>query len=279
MNRPNFGNWINLLAADQNFSTMDLIRKRLPGMRGFLFHYDWALLEQDGRYDLSHICDDLDWCAERGLMAVPMVKDKNFQAGLLSPIPADLQEFSLPNKAGGVSTVRWAPKVRDRFGRLLERLARFQTHPAFEGIMLTESAPSLTTEQLAATGYTPEIYEALYLDWISRMDCRVFWQANFVPPRDEARVMRDVMAKVDRERVFLGGPDVLPLNQALLERTYPTWALFETNFATMSVPSYSVEGYTVADVAAFARDVLNVRWLFWTYRDAFDQQAAVINAD
>lgn len=274
MNRPNMGHWINLQDVNHNFTDMEKIRLLLPGMQGFLIRYNWSSLETKGTYDFSSVIADLDRCAAHGLMAVIMPMDKSFGPQFPSAVPDYLSKFTSLNDKRGLSAIRWAPEVQTAFGRLLDRVSRFQNHPAFEGIMLTETAPSIVAD-ITTLGYTPDKYQAVYVDWLTRTDARLFWQCNFIPPRNEAAVMKAVMAMVDPSRVFIGGPDVLPNNQALLTRTYPTWQLFQNNFATMSMDSYAAG--PCASVSAFAA-TLNVKWLFWTYCQNFTEQTALINA-
>jgi hypothetical protein len=275
MKAPNYGHWINLLAGHHNFDSMEMIRQLLPDIKGFLFHHPWAEFDRGGVFDFSRLLAQLDWCADRGLMAVVMPKDKTFDAKLPNPVPTHLQQHSAINRPGGFSAIRWAPPIVDEFSRLLERLSRFQTHPAFEGIMLTETAPSLDGELLEASGYTPEVYGEVYRRWLGMVDCRIFWQANFIPPRNEGEIITRVM-NASGPHVKLGGPDVLPTNKPLLERAYPVWRAYTDNFVTLSVPSYEVAGWPIRAVAEYARIELRCTRLFWTYRDLFSEQAKVI---
>lgn len=264
--------WINLLPRHANTDSMARIIEAVPFIEGFMLDHDWSELEpSEGRYNFSLLLEQMDFCADKGLRLACLVRDKSFFAQAPNPVPSYLP--SVKNRAEGSTAVRWAPEVRHAFTRLLSRLSHLDRHPGSGGFMLTESAPSIDAEPLKATGYSTDGYAESYREWLSVFPT-IRWQLNFGPMRDE-KAIYDAVASGGFFFNPIGGPDVLPNNKALVERTYPLWKGNQT-FATMSMPSYSVEGMTIEQVAAFAERDLEVKELFWTYTDRFEEQTKII---
>lgn len=273
--RPHHGHYLAFLdryTPDQ----VKAVVEATPESEGVMVRFDWNALEVGPRrYDFSTLLQWLDWCALRGKLLIPMFEDKSF-GGRPNPVPTHLQQHTAKNRTDGWSAIRWNPTIVEEYSRLLERASRYAAHPAWEGVLMMETAPSLDTAVLTATNYTPESYAAACHEVISRTNGRVFWQANFIPPRNES-LISEVMLRFSGG-VHVGGPDCLPNNKPLQDRAYPQWRQFDENFVGMSLPTYSVEGMTIEEVARYGIENLKARWLIWTYADEFTRQRAAMRA-
>jgi hypothetical protein len=268
------------------------------GVRGIQLRYRWADLEpKQDQYDFAAIARDLGNVARANLQLVVMIEDKSFQSD--SPLPAYLQEqYSVQGKRGYMAK-RWDPYVAERLSRLVQALGRqFDCNPNLEGIAFQETALGLDTAQLERYGYTPEKYRDALVKMLrnasdSLPSSRVFWYMNFLPGKQE--YIADIARDVAGTGVVMGGPDILPDNQALERRVYPFYEEFRGRmklFGSMQNDSYrhphgggkvkgkshgaavqnvavGPEGYwSMEDLYAFARDRLHLNYIFWEYRTA-----------
>ena len=266
------------------------------GVRGIQLRYRWADLEPtEDQYDFSTVARDLGNAGKANLQFVAMIEDKTFQDE--SPLPEYLQErYSVRGKRG-YTAMRWDPYVVERMSKLVQAFGRqFDCDPNLEGIAFQETALSLEASQLERSGYTPEKYrDALVKVLRSASDSlprsRVFWYMNFLPGNQD--YIADIARDLAGTGVVMGGPDILPDNQALERRVYPFYAEFQGRlklFGSMQNDSYrhprgggKVKGkgagsqdaevgagpagyWSMEDLYAFARDRLHVNYIFWEYR-------------
>ena len=159
-----------------------------------------------------------------------MVEDKTFT--LERPTPAYLDSLTLRNRAGGYTALRWNATVVARMQALLTALGRFDSHWAFEGVALQETAPGFNDDVLNNYGYTPEKYRDAYIAVLTTganamPGSRMFWFMNFFPRRQE--YIASIANAVYSKGVIMGGPDVMPDDRALKERTYPFYGQFKDN--------------------------------------------------
>ena len=267
------------------------------GVRGIQLRYRWADLEpaQD-QYDFSTVARDLRIAGQANLQFVAMIVDKSFQGD--SPLPAYLQErYSVPTRRG-ITSMRWDPYVVDRMSKLVQAFGRqFDCDPHLEGIAFQETALSVEPSQLDQYGYTPEKYRDALVAMLrnaarSLPTSRVFWYMNFLPEKQQ--YIADIANAVTGTGVVMGGPDILPDNQALERRVYPFYDEFRGHlklFGSMQNDSYrhphgggkvrgkhaaasegeqtgpGPEGYwSMEDLYTFARDRLHLDYIFWEYR-------------
>jgi len=277
------------------------LRKGLPtafgdGVRGIQLRYRWADLEpKQDQYDFSAIERDLGLAARSNLQLVAMIEDKGFQGE--SPLPDYMQgQYSVQNKRGYMAK-RWDPYVVERMSKLVQAFGRrFDCSPNLEGVAFQETALGLDAAQLEQYGYTPEKYRDALVETLrnavdSLPSSRVFWYMNFLPGKQDyiADIARDVAGR----GVVMGGPDILPDNQALERRVYPFYDEFRGRmklFGSMQNDSYrhphgggkvkgksngenvqnaavGPEGYwSMEDLYTFARDHLHLNYIFWEYR-------------
>lgn len=269
------GHYIALLRGQSSQAIMTASLK--PGVRGVMKRYTWRQLEPtQGNYDFSQVKADLAWAQAYGMKLVVMIEDKTFK--LERPTPAYLDKLTLRNRAGGYTVVRWNPTVVSRMNALLKALGRFDSHLAFEGVALQETAPGFDDAVLRSTGYTPEKYRDAYISILTTganamPNSRMFWFMNFFPKKQD--YIRAVANAVASKGVVMGGPDVLPDNQALKTRTYPFYTEFRNRMplfgqvesmcydAPHMTSGYKTKYWTMPELFRFARDKLHVDYMFW----------------
>jgi hypothetical protein len=269
------GHYIALGRGDSSQATMTASVK--PGVTGIMKRYTWRSLEPSkGNYDFSAIKRDLDWASAYGMKLVVMIEDKTFK--LERPNPAYLDSLTPRNRAGGYTVVRWNPTVVARMKALMQALGRFDSHWAFEGVALQETALSFDDPILNKYAYTPEKYRDAYIGILTAganamPRSRMFWFMNFFPRRQD--YIGTVAAAVADKGVVMGGPDVLPDNAALKKLTYPFYDKFKDRmpmFGQVEAMCYShlhtTSGYktkywTMAELFRFARDRMHADYMIW----------------
>ena len=272
----NPGHYISMNRWDDQGHMIEALK---PGVMGLQKRYMWKELETGfDKYDFSAIESDLDLLASQGSHLVVFVEDISFTEEM--PTPGYLHDqYTIRNNHGGYTTMRWSPYVVERFSKLIAALAdRFDTHAAFEGVAIQESALSLASSDLDAYGYTPELYRDALIDVITaaRDACpnsQVFWYMNFLPRRQG--YIADIANAAVAAEVAMGGPDVKPDDYSLKTHTYPFFTDFNgklTLFNSMQFNSYRhlhtdtsfpSKYWTMDELFEFAQDQLHVRYLFW----------------
>lgn len=272
----NTGHYIAMMRGSDAHSAMQSVIK--PGVVGVMKRYTWRELEPAlGTYDFSEIQSDLQWAAAYGMRLVVMIEDKTFVDE--RPTPEYLNQYTLRNRPGGYTVVRWSPYVVARFKALISALGqRFDANPWLEGIATQESAPGFDDATLNANGYSPEKYRDALIDVltsasVSLPKSRVFWFMNFIPRNQN--YIASVANAVASRGVVMGAPDVLPDDHALQLRTYPFYRQFESKMplfgqvepACYSHPhesgSYATNYWTMPELFRYARDQLHVNYMFW----------------
>jgi hypothetical protein len=269
-------------------------------IRGIEKRYTWRSLEPvRGCYDFTEIDRDLALCRNAGRQLVAYIEDKTFKTDAPSgwtpenPLPDYLSHLAAPNKQAGMTAIRWHDEVIDRQQALVSKLGyHFDAWPALEGIALEETAPGLDDAWLRAFAYTPEAYRDTYISHIEHAAWALptslfFWHMNFMPGSPDGSYLSEIVsATAHLGNLVMGGPDVLPDNSALLKRAYPLYAKHQHDVpmhVQVSPGSMKEPGLTAQAAFEFARDVLNVDWLFWydfpygtsfTYADALAVMAA-----
>jgi hypothetical protein len=270
-----------------------------PGVRGAHKRYPWRELEPEpGVYDFSIVAADLQLMADHGMQLVVMIEDKTFTDARPTP-PYLWETHTLPNNAGGHTAKRWDPYVVERLSRLLAELgARFDEHPALEGIALQESAMSLSQDVKNAHGYTPEAYRDALIEILSNARAamprsQVFWYMNFLDGGQA--YIGEIAAAAAQARIAMGGPDVLPDSWPLQRHAYPYYEAFAGRmvlFGSLQYDSYAHQRaspqsgaggiyWTLPELFLFARDRLHANYLFWTRKprpnpaDSYDWRDAL----
>ncbi len=274
----NTGHYISLLRKNASQSVMANSIK--PGVVGFKKRYTWRQLEPtQGNYDFSEVASDLNFAASQGMQLIVLIEDKTFTSE--KPTPAYLQgtTYTRANRAGGYTAVRWNPFVVTRMKALVTALGqRFDSHPSFEGMATQETAPGFAGTILDATGYTPEKYRDALIDILKTAannmpNSRVFWFMNFFPRRQG--YIADVATALIPHGVVMGGPDIMPDDEALVRHTYPFYYDFADKMPLFGQvepicyahphadTSYPTKYWTMGELFRFGRDRLKVKYIFW----------------
>lgn len=252
------------------------------GVAGVQVRYTWIDLEPaKDQYDFSAIRSDLEVLEGTGRQLVAFIFDKSFKDEKYTP-PYLWDGYTLPSNAasGGVGFVskRWDPYVVDRFTRLVEAIGReFDDHPRFEGVAIQETAIGIADSVLDAEGYTPEQYRDALVEQLCNASAalpksRVFWYMNFLV-RKQAYIA-DVRDQVLPCEVAVGGPDILPGQYSLERHVYPviksTYGGIRFNSAQYdsfrherTLADGRVEYWSPLELFEFARDELELRYIFW----------------
>ncbi|MDR2877080.1 MAG: hypothetical protein LBV36_03445 [Chromatiales bacterium] len=263
-----------------------------PGVRGFNKRYRWIDLEPtQGNYNFAQIQADLTVARDHGMQLVVMIEDKSFSPGL-KITPRYLWPYTLPYTAGGEVSKRWDPLVVARMAALTSAMgARFDSHPSFEGVAFQETAMGFTPAIQQQSGYTPEKYRDAIITMLSNArksfpTSQVFWYMNYLEGKQA--YLGQIASAVVPLGIVMGGPDVLPDSWQLNYHSYPFFKQFKGKmkmFNSIQYDSYkhqhATKGYatkywTTAELFRFARDNLNVNYLFWTRkpvpdpRDSYD---------
>lgn len=271
----NAGHYIALMRGASTQSIMDKTTE--PGVAGLMKRYTWRLLEPtQGAYNFSEVKSDLSWAQANGMHLIVMIEDKTFKDE--QPTPSYLAAYTAKNKQGGYTAVRWNPTIVARKKELIKALGQqVDSNPAFEGIATQESAPSLDDATLNATGYTPEKYRDALIDELSSATVslptsRVFWFMNFFPGNQN--YIASVASAVASKGVIMGGPDVMPDDDALQIRTYPFYEQFAGKmplfgqvepvcYSHLHETSASTKYWTMPELFRYARDNLHVNYMIW----------------
>jgi hypothetical protein len=269
------GHYVALFKTQDDHKTMLATLK--PGVIGFVKRYTWRSLEPTpGNYDLSEIRDDLAWTASYGMRLIVMVEDKTFVPERSTP--AYLDAYTLRTMVGGYTAMRWHPYVVGRMNLLMKALGRFDGQWNFEGVATQETALSLADSALNANGYTPEKYRDAYISILTTAAAamptsRVFWYMNFFPRNQD--YLTTIANAVAGKGVVMGGPDVMPDNRSLRERTYPLYDQFRGKMPMFgqvepicyqhlhATSGYRTKYWTMPELFRFARDELHVDYMFW----------------
>ncbi len=270
----NPGHYTALLRSHGALKYMnDAIR---PGVVGIMKRYTWRKLEPTpGSYDLSAIQADLNWAQSYGMQLIVMIEDKTFT--LERPTPAYLDAYTLPNRIGGYTVLRWDPYVVTRWKALAQALGRFDAHPNFEGIATQETSMGFDDAQLETHAYTPEKYRDAYIDMFesaltSMPTSRVFWYQNFFAGNQS--YIGTVAKAVGPKGVVMGGPDVLPDDVPLVTRSYPYYTQYLGQmhlfsqvegicYRALHETGGSTKYWTMPELFRYARDQLHVNYMIW----------------
>lgn len=273
----NPGQYTVLLYSNRDQRYMDEAARQ-PGTTGIMKKYRWRELEPtQGSYNFSGIQADLNWAQAYGMRLIIMIEDKTFK--LERPNPAYLDTLAPRNSGGGYSTVRFHPTVVTRYKALVTALGqRFDSHPNFEGIAQQESALSLDAATLDRYGYTPEKYRdaliaSLGYALVVMPRSRVFWYQNFIV-RNQSYI-GSVAAALGPKGLVMAGPDVLPDRKILVDMSYPFFRQFYGKMHLgiqaedicykhpHATAGYATKYWTPGELFRYARDNLQVDYMFW----------------
>lgn len=259
-----------------------------PALRGLVIRYDWAELESaEGVYDFSAIDARLAELAakKRRLIILLQTRDADPDTVL---VPNYLKNSKYEGgvfafgKSGstvikGYNVKFWNDLVHDRFVALIRALgARYNSHPYFEGIGLTESAMGQPLEPVSSTEIEHYYFNVLSIDQRIRNNfpnTMTFQYLNY--PR---WILDSFTSKFKEVGTALGCPDIFieepglwyPKTPKGLYNYYPelsgviplTVQVEDQNFENTR---FDGTGYqpTVSELLKFGRDTLKVNYIFW----------------
>jgi hypothetical protein len=258
--------------------------------------YTWRSLEPEkDRYDLNAIRDDLSFLTAHGKKLFIQLQDVSFQNDRVN-VPVYLTRDSAYHGganqqyrnnddvraiAQGWMARRWDPAVQIRLYKLLSILgAEFDGRIA--GINLAETSVEFgQSGRRFPSGFSFERYRDAIIENINALK-RAFPKSvtlvygNFMPgewrPDEDKGYLRAVYDSAKAFGVGVGGPDLMPWRPGQLKGSYPLIhdasghvpvgiAVQEGNYD--EVNRSSGKRITIRELYDFARDYLNVDYIFW----------------
>jgi hypothetical protein len=288
-------------AAPQNylFADSDDLEKiaaliKRPDIRGVQVVYSWKTLETaKDRYDFTRIEHDLRFLEALDRKLFIQLQDRFFEIGHKNVPQYLMQE---PEYGGGLvpqvdhpgenqpvghgwATQQWNPAVRERYQRLIKALAdEFDGRAA--GINLPESAIDIDKDN-DRTGFTCEKYFAAQLENVAYArkvfsKSHVVQYVNFWPCEwnNDHEFMSRAFEFAHRNRIGLGGPDIVPYKKAQMKNSYPFFNQYKGKLPLVAMavqePTLTYthpdtkRPFTRDEFVAFAEDYLGVNIIFWT---------------
>ncbi|WP_394809675.1 glycoside hydrolase [Nitrosomonas sp.] len=289
------GHYYDLMGSKNNSKYMAQVYKELkntPALRGVQIRYTWAELETSyGVYNFTSIDKNLAELATQNKRLIILLQIKAFDPNMAS-VPEYLKAgiydegiFSFNN--GGSTIIKghniklWNSNVRDRLVALVSALGtRFNSHPYFEGIGLTETSMGVPIKTLSST-QEDDFYSNLSL--VNKKmreffpNTMTFQFTNY--PRS---FLKSFIENLSAIGTGLGGPDTFIEDPGLnhpgdkhspsgVYSYYPklsgiiplTPSVMQSNYANTRWDKTGREP-TVLELLTFARDKLKANYIFWT---------------
>ena len=286
------GHYFSLYSSSKNNPTY-LARvyselQATPALRGVQIRYEWAELETaKGVFDFTSIDARLAELAAIGKRLVIMLQTKSFNpdSALVpdylktSAYEGGVFAYSSANQDQDGNNIKfWNSMVRDRMINLVRVLGkRYNSHPYFEGIGLTETA--MGQPIVALTNTQIDGYYANLLSINKKMrenfpNTMTFQFTNYPRP-----LLESFINGLKEMGTALGGPDTFIEEPGLLYTGTPKGAYNyypELSGIIPLTPSVMPGNYrntrtdgtgyepTVSELLAFARDTLKANYIFWT---------------
>ena len=267
--------------------------KKTPALRGLQIRYHWAELEpEEGIYNFTSIEQHLAQLTEQKKRLIIMLQMKSFNPS--EPLVPDYlkekkyEDGIFPFSGFGKKTIKgynlklWNPLVHDRLVALVRALGeRFNSHPYFEGIGLTETAfgePLIEISRNQLDNYYNNLLSINQQLRKSFPNTMTFQFTNYPRP-----MLRSFISKLKEMGTGLGGPDIFIDDPGLNVREakpnsakgvyhhYPelsgwvplTPSVMQTNYENTR---HDKKGRTptIAELYSFARDRLKANYIFWT---------------
>ena len=235
--QPEVKNFLYVSAGDLANARQLVARADIAGVQVV---YSWKMLEPaKDRYDFSAIETDLAFvrAAHKKLFVqlqdrfftptaknVPayLMTDKEYRGGIV--MQSDNPGEKKPQGSGWVA-MQWVPSVRQRYQQLLKALAeRFDGE--IYGVNLPETAADIDVKHTA--GFTCDNYFQAELENIAFARAvfkksYVVQYVNFWPCEwdNDHQYMERTFAFAAERGVGLGGPDIVPNQQAQMNNSYP----------------------------------------------------------
>jgi hypothetical protein len=267
---------------------------RRPDIDGAQLVYSWKTLEPArDQYDFTAIERDLAYLTSLNRKLFIQVQDRFFEVRhrnvpdylLREPIyhgglvaQADNPGEDQPEGHGWV-TQQWNPAVRERFQKLLGALAR-KFDGRVWGINLPESSADIDQEK-DQTGFTCDGYFEATLENIAFarkvfVNSHVVQYANFWPCEweNDRKYMSRTFEFAKKNRIGLGGPDIVPYKKAQMKNSYPFFHQYKGQLSLVAMaiqePTLTYTNpetkkkFTRDEFVAFAENYLGVDVIFWS---------------
>lgn len=271
--------------------------KSTPALRGVQIRYTWAELETSyGVYDFTSIDKRLAELAAQDKRLVIMLQMKSFDPKI-SPVSDYLKApeyeggiFNFSSNGGGTITgyniKLWNPNILSRLVKLFEALGnRYNSHPYFEGIGLTETSMGTSTKPITSAQIN-DFYDNLL---IANQRMRKFFPntmtfqfTNYPRP-----ILKSFIGNLGLMGTGLGGPDTFIEDPGLnfpgneyspsgVYSYYPklsgivplTPSVMQSNYKNTKWDGTGYEP-TVSELLTFARNNLKANYIFWTRDPAY----------
>jgi len=265
-----------------------------PDIGGVQVVYSWKSLEpEQGRYDFSRIEQDLAALEKMHRKLFLQIQDRFFQpehryvpaylledpryGGGLAP-QKDNPGEKQPEGSGWVA-MQWNPAVRARHQALITALAKRFDGRVY-GINLPETAVDIDPEKNSA-GFDCDTYYAAEVENIRHArrafrKSHVVQYVNFWPCgwADERGYFTGFFELAARERIGVGGPDIVPNRPGQMKNSYGFMHRYKGKMSLVAMavqePTLTYTNpdtqrpYTREEFVAFARDYLGVDVIFWS---------------
>ncbi|MEQ1816389.1 MAG: glycoside hydrolase [Nitrosomonas sp.] len=267
--------------------------KRTPALRGVQIRYTWAELERSyGVYNFSSIDKRLAELAAQNKRLVIVLQMKSFDPDnnhVPSYLKTDLYEggvFAHAKDGGGIvvgyNLKLWNSNLLSRMGNLMQALGkRYNSHPYFEGIGLTETSMGTPVIPLSSTQIDSFYNNLLIINQRMREEffpnTMTFQFTNFPRP-----ILESFIENLGAMGAGLGGPDTFTEDRGLnypgneyspagVYSHYPklsgivplTPSVMQSNYRNTKWDGTGYEP-TVLELLTFARDNLKANYIFWT---------------
>jgi hypothetical protein len=266
--------------------------KKTPALRGLQIRYNWAELEpEENMYDFTSIEQHLAELTAQKKRLIILLEMKSFDPSTAF-VPNYLKReenifpFSNYRKKDlrGYNLKLWNPYVHDRLVALISALGkRFNFHPYFEGIGLTETATGEPLIEITDNQLNNYYKNLLSINQQLRKhfpNTMTYQFTNYPRP-----MLKSFISKLKEMGAGLGGPDIFLEDPGLhaerrsakgvstkgvyhyyseLSGAIPlTPSVMQSNY-TITRPDKKSNAPTVAELLAFARDKLKANYIFWT---------------
>jgi hypothetical protein len=274
----------------------------LATLDGAQIKYTWRELEPErDRYDLSAIRHDVEYLAAHGKRLFVQLQDVSFDSAIVNT-PRYLErdsafhggiapQYETKGDSGvriaGWTARRWDPAVQARWWRLIDTLGRaFDTQ--IEGITLPETALDIGPDTTRwPSGFSPGRYRDAVIENMTALKHAfprsvAMQYGNFMPgerlPADDHGYLKSVYGAAVRLHVAMGGPDLLPHQRGHMLHAYPLLRAHAREGVTgIAVQEGNYERVdpclgrppSIAELVAFAKSDLGVRYIFWFTEEPF----------
>ena len=260
-------------------------------VKGVQIIYSWKRLEpKKGDYDFSAIDEDYKMLNSIGKKLFIQLQDRSFTISNI-PVPKYLQtkeydygveqqtDFPGEGKPLGVGwvTKQWNAKVRDRFQKLISKLAQ-KYDGKIAGINLPESSididPKLTTTEFC-NSYTDSLITNIKFTREEFKKSYVVQYINFLPcewNNDQGYMQKIFKILVDN-KIGIGNPDSVPYKSTQMKNSYPFIHRYKGDLSLITIavqsPDYTYinpktgKKYEISDFYNFDKDYIGADIIFW----------------